>query len=367
MSHVAGGEAISSERETGVGSDVELVPIAELVLKGSPRSAGEDAEHARALAELDSEAELPPIVVQRGTNRVIDGIHRVRAARLRGEWAIRARYFDGDDAGAFVLAVESNVRHGLPLSLADRKSAARRILREHPGWSNRAVASVVGLSPKTVGALREQHGAQVTEVRIGRDGRVRPVSAASGRERAREILLRDPTSSLRTVSAAAGVSPGTVRSVRMQLTGQATAVVPEQRAGEQRAGEQRAGEQRATAQRATAQRAAEQRAGAASPKQNPDPRRARGPAPRPAGPDRTGAMLRALRSDPSLRFNESGRLLLSVLAVAAMDANTRERLVGDLPDHCVDFVAELAEASGQAWQELARRLAERRSATADPN
>ncbi|KAA9374897.1 hypothetical protein F5972_29840 [Microbispora cellulosiformans] len=346
---------MSSERETGVGTDVELVPIAELVLKGSPRSTGEDAEHARSLAELDSEAELPPIVVQRGTNRVIDGIHRVRAARLRGEWAIRARYFDGDDAGAFVLAVESNVRHGLPLSLADRKSAARRILREHPGWSNRAVASVVGLSPKTVGALREQHGAQVTEVRIGRDGRVRPVSAASGRERAREILLRDPTSSLRTVSAAAGVSPGTVRSVRMQLTGQATAVVPEQRAGEQRA----------TAQRVTAQRAAEQRA--ASPKQNPDPRRARGPAPRPAGPDRTSAMLRALRSDPSLRFNESGRLLLSVLAVAAMDANTRERLVGDLPDHCVDFVAELAEASGQAWQELARRLAERRSATADPN
>ncbi|WP_220501909.1 ParB and winged helix-turn-helix domain-containing protein [Microbispora sp. H10670] len=331
------GDAISCERETDIGSDVEWISIAELVLRGSPRSAGEDADHALALAELEPEAELPPIVVQRGTNRVIDGMHRVRAAQLRGERAIRVRYFDGDDAGAFVLAVRLNVRHGLPLSLADRKSAVLRILREHPGWSNRAVAEVVGLSPKTVGALRGQCGAPVAEVRIGRDGRVRPVSAASGRERAREILLRDPTSSLRTVSAAAGVSPGTVRAVRMQLNEQATALIPEQRAAEQRA---------------------------ASPKQNPDPRRARGATPRPAGPDRTGAMLRALRSDPSLRFNESGRLLLSVLAVAEMDARTRERLVGDLPDHCVEFVAELAEASGQAWQELAKRLAERRCAAA---
>lgn len=327
------GDVITSERETGVGPEVGWISITELVLSDSPRSAGEDAEHARALAEVDSQAELPPIVVQRGTNRVVDGMHRVRAAQMRGEREIQARFFDGDDAGAFVLAVRLNVQHGLPLSLADRKSAARRILREHPGWSNRAVASVAGLSPKTVGALREQCGAPVAEVRIGRDGRVRPVSAASGRERARQILLRDPTSSLRTVSAAAGVSPGTVRAVRMQMTGQATAVLPEQRA--------------------------------ASPRHNPDPRRVRGAAPQGAGLDRTGAMLRALRSDPSLRFTESGRLLLSVLAVAAMDGHTRERLVDDLPDHCVEFVAALAEASGQAWRELAERLAERRCAAAD--
>ncbi|MFC4592002.1 ParB/RepB/Spo0J family partition protein [Sphaerisporangium corydalis] len=331
--NVVSANAIDRERETAVGSDVGWISIAELVLRDSPRSSGEDTEHARALAEVEAEAGLPPIVVQRGTNRVVDGMHRVRAAQLRGERAIRARYFDGDDASAFVLAVRLNARHGLPLSLPDRKSAARRILREHPGWSNRAVASVVGLSPKTVGALRDQCGVPVAEVRTGRDGRARPLSTASGRERAREILLRDPTSSLRTVSAAAGVSPGTVRAVRIQLNEQATAVVPEQRA--------------------------------ASSGQTPDPRRARGAVPRHSGLDRAGTMLRALRSDPSLRFNESGRLLLSVLAVAAMDTRTREGLVGDLPDHCVEFVAELAEASRQAWQELARRLAERRSSATD--
>lgn len=138
------------------GADIEWIPIEALVLSHSPRSAGENDEHTRVLAE--SPDELPPIVVQRGTNRVVDGVHRVRAAQLRGEQTVRARYFDGDDESAFVLAVRLNVRHGLPLSLADRKAAGGRILRERAEWSNRAIASAVGLSPKTIAALREAVG-----------------------------------------------------------------------------------------------------------------------------------------------------------------------------------------------------------------
>ncbi|MBY8852192.1 ParB/RepB/Spo0J family partition protein [Saccharothrix sp. MB29] len=200
--------------------------IADLVLSDSPRIAGEDDEHTRALAE--SEHEMPPIVVQRGTNRVVDGRHRVHAARLRGEHAIRAWLFDGDDESAFVLAVRLNGRHGLPLTLADRKEAAARILRTHAAWSNRAIASITGLSHKTVAALRAKAGQPGGQARIGRDGRTRPLSTASGRECARKILERDPTSSLRDVSAIAGVSPGTVRDVRDQLL-RAERVIPSPR------------------------------------------------------------------------------------------------------------------------------------------
>jgi hypothetical protein len=81
--------------------------------------------------------------------------------------------------------------------------------------------------------------------------------------------------------------------------------------------------------------------------------------------DRSNALLRSLRSDPSLRFNQSGRLLLSILAVAAMDPRAQDGLVLDLPDHCLDFVAELAQASVRAWQDLATRLSHRRSAPPD--
>ncbi|MER8012165.1 ParB N-terminal domain-containing protein [Streptomyces sp. NPDC094149] len=323
------------------GTETEWIPIADLDLSCSPRSAGESGEHIRVLAE--SQAELPPIVVQRGTNRVIDGVHRVRAARLRGQQTIRARWFDGDDASAFVLAVRLNVRHGLPLSLADRKAAGTRILCEQEGWSNRAIASAVGLSPKTIAALREAIGRPGGQTRLGRDGRVRPVSTAAGRERAKQMLLREPASSLRAVSAVAGVSPGTVRDVRDQLHRETTrAVIPDQRRRETRAAvppDQR--------RLPPARHTETGRAQAASSGQGKL--------------DRSTALLRSLRTDPSLRFNQSGRLLLSILAVAAIDPQAQEGLVLDLPDHCLDFVAELAQASVQAWQDLAARVSQRRA------
>lgn len=311
-----------------VGTDPERVPIAELVLAGSPRTSGEDVCHTRTLAE--SGAELPPIVVQRGTNRVIDGLHRVRAAQLRGERTIQARYFDGGDAAAFVLAVRSNVQHGLPLSLADRKTAATRMLRDNPHRSNRAIASVVGLSPKTVAALRDSFDILTGDARLGRDGRVRPLSTAAGRERAREILEQNPASSLRAVSAAAGVSTGTVRDVRDRLRERAepagaAALVPARVTKGLRAG-------------------VRVRPG--------------------AGQGDPVSTLRALRGDPSLRGTESGRLLLSMLSVAATDERLRERLVAEMPEHCLGLVSELAVANAQAWQQFAARLDQRRSVSA---
>jgi len=85
---------------------------------------------------------------------IIDGVHRVQAAILRGQKEIDAEFVDGSSEDAFVLAVRVNVDHGLPLSLADRKAAAERILDTHPDWSDRAIAAAVGLSHKTVGAIR---------------------------------------------------------------------------------------------------------------------------------------------------------------------------------------------------------------------
>ena len=305
-------------------ADTRCVRIADLVLSDSPRTTGENDDHARTLAEAGTD--LPPIVVQRGTNRVVDGRHRVRAAHLRGQTTIRARYFDGDDDAAFVLAVHLNARHGLPLSLADRKKAAERILVAHPVWSNRAIASVAGISHKTVATLRQNVGVSAGQARIGRDGRRRPLSATAGRERARRILEEDQTSSLREVSAIAGVSPGPVRDVRDQLRRQASEAVP-------------------------------------GPRADPDAAvpAGRGGARQRDSPSELDAALRVLRADPALRFTQSGRLLLSILAVAPLDAGAYDRLIVDLPDHCVGPVAELAAASVEAWQEFATRLDRRRS------
>lgn|GEM_PF-2296881 len=170
-------------------NDVVEVLIADLRLGESPRLAGPSERHVRLLA--DNLGQLPPIIVDRSSMRVIDGAHRLRAAVLRDERTIQATYVDGDDDDLFVTAVEANARHGMPLSSKDRQAAARRILTTHDHWSDRAIASVVGLSPTTIGKIRRRstvHGGQST-VRRGRDGRVRPVR----HERRKQVSAHQPS------------------------------------------------------------------------------------------------------------------------------------------------------------------------------
>ena len=158
--------------------DVERVPLLRLGPADSPRLDGEVREHIRLLA--DSTARLPPILVHRRTMRVVDGMHRYHAALLRGDVEIEVTYLDGNDEDVFVHAVAANVAHGLPLSLRDRRAAALRILKTHPDWSDRSVATTTGLSPKTVGAVRRAASGEIPQSgsRLGRDGRRRTVPRA---------------------------------------------------------------------------------------------------------------------------------------------------------------------------------------------
>ena len=134
-------------------SDAFHVPVGELLAGDSPRLRGPDAEHARLLSQTG--ASLPPIIVHRRTMQVIDGIHRLQAAKLRGDKTVPVRFFEGSAEDAFVIAVWANVTHGKPLTLKDREAAAKRVLISHPAWSDRAIGDACGLSPRTVGQIRE--------------------------------------------------------------------------------------------------------------------------------------------------------------------------------------------------------------------
>jgi ParB-like nuclease domain len=163
-----------------MGGSPVLVRIDALRPADSPRLKGISVEHARLIA--DAADFVPPILVQRGTMRVIDGMHRVRAACLQGKQHVEAYLIPCDDDESFLWAVRMNLTHGLPLTLADRKSAACRIIQGHPEWSDRAIAAVAGLSDKTVGALRRRLADTIprTRWRIGRDGRTRTLPVRGG-------------------------------------------------------------------------------------------------------------------------------------------------------------------------------------------
>jgi hypothetical protein len=168
---------------------------------------------------MESVESWPPIVVWGDDLVVIDGCHRVEAARRLGRYSVVAIRFLGSPEEAFIEAVQRNVSHGLPLSVGDRRRAAKRVLARNPEWSDRRIASLCGLSDKTVGKLRRGGTGAImaAERRVGRDGKVRPVQSGPVRDRVRQALAKNPGGSLRMIAAVAGSSPETVRAVRASL------------------------------------------------------------------------------------------------------------------------------------------------------
>jgi hypothetical protein len=305
-----------------------LVQISALHSGNSPRLAGEDEMHIRAL--MASESELPPILVHRATMRVIDGMHRLRAARLRGADTIRVRFFDGDDAAAFVMAVQANIAHGLPLSLADREAAAIRIIASHPAWSDRAIAATTGLAANTVRALRCST-AQIerSNTRIGRDGRVRPLDASEGRRLAGEIVASRPDATVRDIAAAAGISVGTASDVCRRIRAGLDPVLHRQRS---------------------------------SPAETPPVRPAPYPVRRPPDSARWPDLRENMSRDPSIRLAVSGRQLLRWLDSHAVDPVEWDEHLGALPLHWAETVADQMLAWADCWRELAEEI--RRQAAA---
>ena len=325
------GQASDEEQADPDGRPLAVtLPLDALRFSDSPRTGGVDTAHVQKLAQATGP--LPPIVVHRPTLRVVDGVHRVHAARLRGEGHIDVCYFDGAAEDVFVEAVRLNSSRGLPLTQADRAAAVLRILSTHPQWSDRLIASAAGVAAGTVAAVRKRstvRGEQLN-TREGKDGRLRPVDPAEGRRRAGLLLAERPDASLRQIAADAGVALATARDVRERM-----------RRGE-----------------------------------DPVPRRFRGPEAA-AGMDgaarttsvetESGArdadmclLVARLRKDPSLRLSEAGRALLQMLSVPlVLQGDKTQQFVEAVPGHRASSVVQAARGCAQRWLEFAEQLERR--------
>ncbi|MDQ3764731.1 MAG: ParB/RepB/Spo0J family partition protein [Actinomycetota bacterium] len=291
---------------------------------------GEDERHVLALAEF--EGKLPPILVHRPTMRVIDGMHRLRAVQLRGQDKIDVHFFDGDTESAFVLAVRVNTAHGLPLTLADRRAAAARIFASKPQWSDRAIASVTGLSAKTVRTLRGRSTEENPQLnaRVGRDGRVRPLSSVEGRLAASKMMQEQPTASLREIAKVIGISIGTARDVRERLRRGDDPVRPRQRQAVENGLTPRGN----LNERACPSKRVSEQTNLVNHLQT----------------------MQQLRRDPSLRLNDDGRIVLRWLDAHVINLNEWADLVGKIPSHCKIVIADLARSVANVWCEFAKEL-----------
>jgi len=264
------------------------------------------------------EERLPPILVHRGTMRVIDGMHRLRAAKRRGDDRIEVSFFDGTEQDAFVLAVAANTTHGLPLSLGDRTLATERIIASQPTWSDRAIAAAVGLGARTVGNIRrrlqDEAGVERVSARTGRDGRVRPLDHSVGRLRACALIKERPEASLREIAREVGVSPSTVRDVRQRLERGEDPLPPIRRRPE-----------------------------------------------KPVGREAVSLMLQGLQSDPTLRFTESGRTVLRWIHSRAIRSEEWAEVERKVPAHCAYILANVARSCADEWLQIAEELEQRSS------
>ncbi len=313
---------------------VQNIPVASIRNSYTPRKNKANESHIQVLAQ--SPLPLPPIVIHRGSMRVIDGVHRLRATELRGHSTIAARLFEGNDAEAFALAVHLNVTHGLPLTLAERKAAAQRVLTSYPHWSDRSIGLIAGVSNKTVGKLRDCTTEEISQLnpRLGRDGKVRPVSPAHGRRRAAEFLSTNPRASLREIARKAGVSVTTARDVRQRLD-KGESPLPDNLA-------KKLSQAAASVVSATVPPLANARDASRVSRMVPEGR----------GRD----LLQRLRDDPSVRSSERGRTLLRLLSTVVVAISACNEFSEAVPIHCSGTFAEIARKNARAWQEIAEKF-----------
>lgn len=317
---------------TGSAEAVE-VEVSSISPMSSVRLAGVDEEHVRTLAELTGVT--PPIVVHHQSMCVIDGMHRLHAAMARGDATVPVHFFDGSDEDAFVLSVRLNAEHGLPLTRAERRAAAERVVCSHPMLSDRAVSALCGVAASTVAGIRAGHGeASAVTARLGRDGKVRPLRAAEAHARARRLLAEKPDATVREIATAAGVSIGTAHSIRRSVNAAPAEEAPADPGGAPR-------RQGAPVRSRTAPPAGPRPDEATSPEDVLEP---------------LVTALTALRNDPAVRSSSGGRVVLRLLSAGLYVESEWKKIVTVLPPYCSPLVVAAARGCAQAWSRLANHV-----------
>lgn len=315
---------------------VEIVPISRIVPRRCLRSIDPNTDYIKSLAWDD--VTVPPIIVQKSTMMVVDGMCRFQAAVLRGDKDVAVQYFDGSDREAFAVALRLNSVHGLALSQAERNAGAEHLIKVWPEWSDRTIAFFSGVSPKTVAACRRRvdAGGPGHHLRTGRDGKVRPLSTADRRRQAFQLFSSDPSISLRRVAAQTGISVGTARDVRQRYDAGRDPVPSRQLTANPGHGNTGVRPVPATYRTRSA----------------------------PEVNSLTGRtdILRQLRIDPTLRFSRPGRLVLRLLEPVSWHPDTWTTLVSIVPPHTRGLVANVANECAGLWLRFASEL--RRAAQA---
>jgi hypothetical protein len=259
---------------------------------------GQQSAAHRWLASESPIEQVPLASLKRGDSPRLTSDSKPQDARLRGDAKV----------------VANNTAHGQPLTPTDRNAAAARILAMYPGWSDRMIASIAGLSHPTVAAIRRRNLSTgktfQSNRRLGQDGKTRPAASHdSHKATAAAAVHADQNESLHGVGGQANGPVGAVHDLRAR------------------------------------RKQDEQPSGAKTHAAGVDVFLARGQ-----------AVVQKLRNNPSVWMTDNGKaltrmLLHSVQLVGLVQAASRAT-----PEHCRGVIAEAASALSDAWRRLAQEL-----------
>lgn len=116
---------------------------------------------------------LPPLIVEKGTNRLLDGWHRNAAQIELGHETAEVEFHDiPDGVPALLYAAGLASRHGLLLPDDSKRQVARKVFTDNPEMSAEVVAKHLACNPRTVrrwvedlNEARQRAGAEQVEVR----------------------------------------------------------------------------------------------------------------------------------------------------------------------------------------------------------
>ncbi len=129
---------------------METISVHDLIYDRSlhPRLHGIDGEVVEFYASIFREVIWPPVLVDQATHKLLDGWHRIEAAKRAGVYSLPVLWAEAPEEELFALAVKANLVHGVKLSREERYKAIVRLQRE--AWTHERIAAFFGCSLRMV-------------------------------------------------------------------------------------------------------------------------------------------------------------------------------------------------------------------------
>jgi hypothetical protein len=111
-----------------------------------------DLSHVTRLSEaLELEtSDIPDIMIDR-QNRIVDGVHRYEALRMKGVEEVECILIE-DDREAWITSIAENSMHGLPYTLSERRAHFAKAWKEGvwKGFKQKQLAELYQVSQRTI-------------------------------------------------------------------------------------------------------------------------------------------------------------------------------------------------------------------------